>query len=71
MTCKGITKTGAPCRAKAIDGDFCEWHFGQAPSDQVTEILVESKELKAGQVKFEKAKTQRPRFWKWERKRSV
>lgn len=68
MQCKGTTKTGAPCRAQAIDGDFCEWHIGQGQRDAVTEIRIASKELASGQVIRRKPLTARPRIWKANRK---
>ena len=37
--------------------------------ERVTVIPVESKELKAGETKKEKAKQPRPRIWRWIRPR--
>lgn len=62
--CKGITRAGAPCRAQAIDGDYCEWHLLQAPTDRVTEIRIASKELASGQVIRRKPLGPRPRVFK-------
>ena len=69
MKCKGITKTGAPCRAQAIDGDYCEWHIGQASSGgEVRTIDITSTELQGGQTIHRKALAPRPRIWKPKRR---